>query len=264
MARLEPRVLAILSELTRGLRALKIDFCIIGALVPELLLKIPPRQLTNDADAAVTLDTLAEFEKLKRRLGEFGFVSSGLHRLTHRNGGWVDLIPYSGALAPNGSIDLAPNVRFNMAGFDKIVPNAVSVPVAPGLEVPVIPLPLYALLKLVAFADRKQTKDLTGVLHCLRHYAEEDDRRYGLDHDGVPVPFEYTRAYLLGQDGNSLGDRAVLESIGPVLEEFESPDAPIVARVAREEGRFDFDDDQRAEIEISELFRWFRAGVGLV
>ena len=77
MPRVDPLVVSALSDLARGLRALQIDFCIIGALVPELLLGVTPPRLTNDADATVILDSLADFEQLKERLGEFGFASVG-------------------------------------------------------------------------------------------------------------------------------------------------------------------------------------------
>ena len=73
MSRVDPLVVTVLSDLARGLRALEIDFCIIGALVPQLLLGVMPRRLTKDADATVALDTLADFERLKSQLAEFGF-----------------------------------------------------------------------------------------------------------------------------------------------------------------------------------------------
>ncbi len=262
MTRVDPVVVAVLSDLARGLRAFEIDFCIIGALVPELLLGVTPRRLTNDADATVVLDSLADFEQLKERLNEFGFVPTRLpYRLTRRDGGWVDLLPYSKTLAPTGRLDLARDLSFNLVGFDQIVPNAVHVSVAPDLTVPIVPLPLYVLLKFVAYGDRKEPKDLGSVLHCLRHYAEDEDRRYGLDHDGKPVPFEHTCAYLLGQDGRRFGDPPVAGAVGAVLASFESPDAAVVGLVAREEGIVLVEDDDRTEI--FELFRWFRVGVGV-
>lgn len=262
MTRVDPLVVAVLSDLARGLRSLEIDFCIIGALVPELLLGVTPRRLTNDADAIVVLETLTAFERLKERLAEFGFVPTRVpYRLTHRDGGWVDLLPYSKALAPTGHLDLTQDLSFNVAGFDQVVPNAVQVSVAPDLTVPMVPLPLYVLLKLVAYGDRKEPKDLGSVLHCLRHYAEDEDRRYGLDHDGKPVPFEHTCAYLLGQDCRRFSDRSVARSVGIVLDRFDSPDAAVVGVVAREDGRVLVDDEDRAEI--FELFRWFRVGAGV-
>jgi hypothetical protein len=55
MARIEPLLVPVVSDLARGLRALDIDFCIVGALVPELLLAAKPRRMTNDADATVVV-----------------------------------------------------------------------------------------------------------------------------------------------------------------------------------------------------------------
>ena len=262
MTRVDPLVVAALSDLARGLRALEIDFCIIGALVPELMLGVTPPRLTNDADATVVLDSLADFEQLKTRLAEFGFVPTRLpHRLTHPDGGWVDLLPYSKTLAPAGHLELARDLSFNLVGFDQVVPNAVQVSVAPDLTVPMVPVPLYVLLKLVAYGDRKEPKDLGSVLHCLRHYAEDDDRRYGLDHNGKPVPFEHTCAYLLGQDGRRFLDPLLAASVGAVLDRFDRPDAAVVGLVAREEGRVLVDDQDW--VEIFELFRWFRLGTGI-
>jgi hypothetical protein len=33
-------------------------------------------------------------------------------------------------------------------------------------------------------------KELAGVFHCLEHYLEDDERRYGAEHDGEGVPYE--------------------------------------------------------------------------
>lgn len=258
----DPLVVAILSDLARGLRALGVDFCVIGALVPELLLGVTPRRMTNDADVTVVLDSLAGFEQLKKRLAEFGFEPTRLpYRLTHRDGGWVDLLPYSEALAPTGHLELTRDLSFNLAGFNQVVPNAIQVSVAPNLSVPMVPLPLYVLLKLVAFGDRKAPKDLGSVLHCLRHYAEDDDRRFGLDHGHNSVPYEYTPAYLLGADGRTFCDAPLSRAVRGVLARFDGPDAAVVSLVAREDGLLEVGEDDR--IEIAELFRWFALGAGI-
>ena len=86
-----------------------------------------------------------------------------------------------------------------MADFSHVMPNAVRIPIDEGgRTLSVAPLPLHVLLKLVAFSDREAPTDLAGVLHCLEHYLEGDDRRYGVDHDGEGVPYEYTGAYVVG------------------------------------------------------------------
>jgi len=258
MARIEPFLIPVISDLVRGLREIGVDFCLVGALVPEILLSVRPPSMTNDVDVTVVIETLTDFERLKARLAAFGFSGTRLpYRLQHQTGGLLDLLPFSKAIAPDGRLDLGGDIIFNMTGFDQVVPNAAPVTIECDLAVPLPPLPLYVLLKLVAFSDRKTPKDLAGVLHCLEHYREDDEARYGLDHDGEGVPFEYTCAYLVGFEGRRFHDERLRETVRVVLDRFGSPDAHVVSLVARENGRF-IDDQDR--ITIFELFRWFRLG----
>jgi predicted nucleotidyltransferase len=253
---IDPLVLRVLSDLGKGLLASHVEFCVIGALVPEVLLGVPPRRRTNDADATVVVETLDQFDQLKADLAAFGFTPTRhAYRLAHSAGGWVDLLPYSRTLVPSGQLELNGGLSFNMAGFEHVMPSRLEVSVAEGLVLPIAPVPLYVLLKLVAYADRRAAKDLGGILHCLQHYAEDDERRYGLEHDGAHVPFEYTCAYLVGIDGSRFCDSMAVPVSG-VLDRFESPDAPIVGLVAGEDGRAPLEDRDR--IEIFDLFQWYR------
>ena len=59
MTRADPLVTGVLADLARGLRALEVEFCVIGALVPELLLDVAPRRMTKDADVTVLVESLA-------------------------------------------------------------------------------------------------------------------------------------------------------------------------------------------------------------
>ena len=60
MPPIDPALLSVLRDLSRGLRELTIPFGIVGALVPELLLDARPVRMTNDADAAVIVDEQRE------------------------------------------------------------------------------------------------------------------------------------------------------------------------------------------------------------
>jgi hypothetical protein len=115
------------------------------------------------------------------------------------------------------------------------------------------------MLKLVAFSDRKQPKDLAGVFHCLKNYLEDDERRYLVEHDGEGVPYEYTCAYLLGVDGRRFLDQPLSLAVGAVLNQFTDPDADLVGIVARENGRLVVEDEHRTEI--FQLFHWYRLAV---
>jgi predicted nucleotidyltransferase len=262
MPRIESGLVPVVIDLERGLRELTIPFGIVGALVPELLLDTRAQRMTNDADATVTVESLADFELLKDRLADYGFIRTRApHRLRHRDGGLLDILPFSEALAPAGRMELEEGVVFNMAGFGQVVASAIDVSIEDGPTVPVAPLPLYVLLKLVAFSDRRAPKDLGSVLHCLEHYLEQNDRRYGVDHAGAGVPYEYTCAYLLGVDGQRFLDAQVRQAVTPILDRFDEPDADIVGIAIREKGRLFADDEERTKT--FELFRWYRLGAGL-
>lgn len=120
MARLEPGILRVLTDLERGLRTLGVPFAVVGALVPELLLESRPPQMTNDGDVAVSVDSLADFDALKDRLAGFGFQpTQAPHRLQHHTGGFVDVLPFSRDIAPGGRLELQRDLVLNMAGFEQ-------------------------------------------------------------------------------------------------------------------------------------------------
>ena len=234
----------------------------VGALVPELLLDVRPLRMTNDADVTVTVESLADFEALKDRLSAFGFARTTVpHRMLHQSGGRVDILPFSHAIAPGGRLELQGDRPLNMAGFEHVVSSATATTIDDGLTLPLIPLPLYGLLKLVAFSDREVAKDLAGVFHCLQHYSDDDDRRYGVEHNGAGVPFEYTGAYLLGVDGRTFLGPQLTDAITSVLDLFVDSDANVVATVLYERGRIPAEDQDR--FDAFEHFQWYRRGLNL-
>jgi predicted nucleotidyltransferase len=118
MPRIEPALVPVVSDLARGLRDLGVPFGVVGALVPELLLDARPARMTNDADVAVVVASLHDFESLKDRLADYGFARTRLpHRMQHRSGGLADMLPFSESLAPEGRLQLQEGFVLNMAGF---------------------------------------------------------------------------------------------------------------------------------------------------
>jgi predicted nucleotidyltransferase len=247
---LDPSVERVLIALVQGLRALDVRFCIIGALVPELLLSQSPEQATLDADAVVFVPDLSTFERVKTGLAGFA-PTKYPYRLSHESGGRADILPYSDELAPEGILRLQPDIVFNMTGFGRVADAVVEVTLESGEQIPVVLVPVHVLLKLVAYADRKLEKDIGGVLHCLRNYAEDDDRRFGLEHGGVPVPYEYGSAYLLARDALPFVDDKLRQLIAPLLHILIPDDLDVN------------DKDPYRTKENREYLRWFRKGLAL-
>lgn len=262
MPRIERHLIPVVSDLACGLRELDVPFAIVGALVPELLLDVRPVRMTNDVDATVVVQNAEGYERLKDQLEAYGFSRTRApHRLQHQSGGRLDLLPFSDAIATEGRLEFERGMVLNMAGFNHVIPNAVSITLDDGPTLPVAPLSLYVVLKLVAFSDRRAPKDLASMLHCLEHYLEDSDRRYDAEHEGEGVPYEYTCAHLLGLDGRAFFDPSVSAAAQPVLAQFDDPDADVVGITARENGRFVPDEAYRSGI--AQRFRWYRLGAGL-
>lgn len=250
MPKLDPAIERVLVALVRGLRRLDVRFCVVGALVPDLLLKERPAQATLDADVVVFVPDLAAFERVKR--GLVGFQPTKYpYRLKHESGGRADILPYSEELARDGLLRLEPDYVFNMTGFDRVAGAIVEVTLDSGDIVPVVLVPLYVLLKLVAFTDRGLQKDIGSVVHCLRNYAMDDERRFGLEHEGTAVPYEYGSAYLVGVDARPLVEEKLRRLIGPLLDRLVPP------------GIGADDDERDREQENGHCLRWFRVGLGI-
>jgi hypothetical protein len=262
MPRIEPGLVPVVTDLERGLRELSVPFAVVGALVPELLLDVSPGADDQRCGRNHRCSEPCRFRDAQEPTCGLWLHS---HAITASDAAplWGPRRPppFSESIAPGGRLQLEEGFVFNMAGFGQVVPNALQTVLDGGPTLPLAPLPLYALLKLVAFSDRKQSKDLTGVFHCLQHYLEADERRYGVDHQGEGVPYEYTCAYLLGAEGRRFLDKPLRDAVTSVLDRFSDPDADVIGIIAREKGRVWIEDDERAQI--FEHFRWYRLGTDL-
>ncbi|MYN66258.1 MAG: hypothetical protein F4X11_14705 [Acidobacteria bacterium] len=74
-------------------------------------------------------------------------------------------------------------------------------------------------------------------------------------------PYEYTGAYVVGDEAKPFLDASVSVGVNAVLNGFDSPEATVIGVVARGMGKFIVEDEHR--LEIFELFRWYRLGTGL-
>jgi predicted nucleotidyltransferase len=248
-------------RLVRALDAMQRRYCLIGALVPRFLMRVPPPERTRDVDVVVDAESMADVERLVRDLRARGYADvAPPMRFRDEAGVLVDVIPYGGALAPAGRLSLPGDIELGVQGFAHLIPHAVHIELIPGLQVAVASLPLYAMLKLAAYADRRKLKDLNGFLHCARYYedVEVSERRYGLEHAGELTPLEFGGAFLLGLDGRPYRDPRLRERLTQLLERLIDPDAPDLDEVGREAGRLPTDDRWREACH--QLIHWYRLG----
>lgn len=191
---MNPELLKAVVDVNAVAEELGIKVVLVGALMMEFTAEIrpdyPQPKRTNDADFAAFVKDWADFERLRGALEAKGYRRDPRveHRLTNTEKTLrLDLIPIGG-VAQCGKI-VWPQSKFEMTviGFEEVC-TAVATEVREGLpKVPVITVPGFALLKIIAFQDRfeeqnlKYQNDVEHLAYWLEHYAligEKDDRRF--------------------------------------------------------------------------------------
>jgi predicted nucleotidyltransferase len=149
----------------------------------------------------------------------------------------------------------------NVAGFEEALESSISLQVRNDLTIRVSSVPGLAVLKLIAWQDRRRenNKDGLDLFRLLEHYAEAGnlDRLYDsqlplLESAGFDL--QLAAAELLGRDASRIchpGTR------GQIIALLSSDD--LVDQLVRQINQSGFDDDARAD-QTSVLVSRFRKG----
>ncbi|MCI0484937.1 MAG: nucleotidyl transferase AbiEii/AbiGii toxin family protein [candidate division NC10 bacterium] len=270
---IDPRVIPALTALARVLGADNRDFVLIGATVPQILLRVrqggeASARATRDVDALVAAGSWEDFERTRRRLFEVGFGPGTVrHELLFGQDVIIDLIPYGEQLVQNDRLEWPGTDQvMSTLGVEEAFASARLEELVPGLSVRVVPIPGLVLLKIVSYQDRpeERARDLSDVVYCFEHYEEDivQSRRFdlvGVDVIGEPVEFEEAGAYLLGTEVARLASpRSLLAArrlIDMIPDEYSRP----ISQILREERRMINNEGRRTEL--FRLFQVFAAGL---
>jgi predicted nucleotidyltransferase len=189
-------------------------------------------RLTEDMDFGVMVRDWATFEALRQALlagGAFeARTKDATHKLWHRSGRPLDIVPFGGVERPNRTLAWPPSEQtvFDCFGMQEAMRSGHEVRLPGGGSLLVASLPALALLKVTAWQDRKFThpgRDAGDLMLYLRHYLDCD--RY--DHAAQYYPdlfeapdyvHEVASARLLGRDLRQLLDEAAMERILQILQ----------------------------------------------
>ncbi len=172
------------------------------------------------------------------------------HKFHHRNGTEFDLLPYGGVERADRTLAWPPgeHQRMNALGFAEVASTTVAFLLPGAVRVQVVALHSLALLKLVAWSDRRLQKDAHDLFVIAKHYldAGQTDRLYETAMDIVTrddFDYEEAGAELLGRDLAALdhGDRALRGFVIELLRhETDARGARLLVsqmtRAARDEG----------------------------
>ena len=237
---LDPLSLAVIVEIQQAAETLGMPVFVIGAAARIILLEnvhgLHAGRATTDVDIAFAVDDWTQFEQLKAAMlanARFHASERLAHRLHFRavesaHAYQVDLIPFGGIETNLNMIAWPPDmaIMMNVAGFRDALAAAVGVEASPGLRIAVASLPGIAMLKLFAWADRRQEnpKDALDLLTLMRSYHEAgNEHRIYEDASALAVleavdyDPELVGAWLLGHDVSSMASVETLAGIKALL-----------------------------------------------
>ena len=207
--------------------ATRSEFFLCGATARDLLLQyahgIPTHRATQDIDFGVMVESLNEFQAIRRTLvatGRFTIVTD-MTRL-HYGDIRVDLIPFGAVEGERRIVTWPPgDVELNTLGYREALTSAIDVRLPLEVTVKVASLPIQALLKLIAWGDRnpkRGSKDAQDfrVIATSYYRVLDSDRLYDQQHllDRNDFDVQRVGAWLLGNDGG----KQLRQNAGAVLD----------------------------------------------
>ncbi len=239
--KIDAQTVDILSIVSTPAEKLKIGFFVAGATARDMILEqgyqIKVGRKTQDVDLAVILENWDIYTQLKMELlstGQFVEDPKAFYRLRFKNILPVDLIPFGTIESPPGSITWPPDhsMKMSVIGFEDAWNHTLRVRILPTLIVRFASLPGLAILKLIAWNDRRHEvpqKDAADLALVLRKYAEagNENRLYQeysdlLRQEGFDQ--ELAGAWLLGQDMSKVMQARTREVILDILKNQADPD----------------------------------------
>lgn len=231
-------------------------YLLAGATARDLLLQyahgIASGRATVDVDLAFLIETWEEFLALRQALihsGDFAEIPRcGLHKLQFRDMLEVDCLPFGGVESEDRTIAWPPENDFvmTMFGFKEAQRSSIAITLPDAAQVQVVSLPALAILKLIAWSERRLIepgKDAGDLLLILRNYLAAGNHER-LDAEGpylLGSPFDYEAAsgWLLGKDMALLLDAAGRERLARIIagEADEAGQMRLAGDMAREPDR---------------------------
>jgi predicted nucleotidyltransferase len=234
----DPSACRMLRLVDRAATAVGSRYFVAGAMARDLVLVntfgLPPGRATRDIDFGVAVENWEQFQSLKGALmesGQFVVAPEQAQRLIwtdpDRSASIViDLIPFGGFTSESKKLAWPPDkdVVMNVAGFEEALESSLQLRVEEDLVVRVASIPGLAVLKLIAWQDRRyeNDKDAADLVLLLTNYADAGnlDRIYSEELpllEAAQFDLELAGAELLGRDAARICQEKTLRELQALL-----------------------------------------------
>ena len=220
-------------EINRITSENNVPFFVVGAFARDLILTmahgIKLKRATEDIDCGIQVKSWEQFEQLKTSLnntGQFKPEEKQQQRIKYRDQVRIDIVPF-GSIEKDGQIKWPDEETVMVTlGYDEAYRDTIRVRLADDVEIVICTLPGLALMKIIAWNDRrfryrKDAQDL-GLIMLNYLYADNEERLWEGDAtDLVTDEFDYNiaSARLLGRDMGQLLSERSTDPVLKILEE---------------------------------------------
>ena len=233
---IDSREKQVLADLIIIVKTLDLQMILVGAGARLIIFdqKFGEGRGTKDWDVAISIDSWESYQMLGEALVNgnppiFQFTKTP-HRFRHIETDIdVDIVPFGAIGEPDKQIIWADSGNpMSVLGFEEALSHSTATNID-GLEIQVIDIPSFIVLKVFAWGDRGEStnKDLEDIEFILSKY-EDDDRVYNELVEELSsgyVEFLDANIYLLGQDiYRMLQDKTLIELnklLGKMIKKFD-------------------------------------------
>ena len=221
----------VLANLVTIFKELECPMILVGGGARLLIfdLKFGEGRSTTDWDVAVSLEGWEAYEKLREKLvnGDPPHFKIKTAKISHKfvhiaTNIEVDIVPFGEIGEPDKQIFWSESDNLmNLLGFSEALSHAKT-EIIDGLEIQVINIPTFVVLKVFAWGDRGEStnKDLEDIEFILSKYEDDDRVYYELVEElsSGSVDFIDANIYLLGQDIHKMLQDKTLTELNILLE----------------------------------------------
>lgn len=228
----------ILRAVAEEAQAEQVDYMLVGATARDILLThvfgLAARRATYDVDFTIAVKDWDQFDALRARLIARGtFIPGGQarQRLYYKGDQGdlnyhLDLVPFGQITQGSDELAWPPDMKviMNLAGYDDVLAAAERVTFLPGFDGKVVSLAGLAILKLVAWSDRRleNPKDAHDLIHLMDSYAAAGNIDRVYEEDGVIEAGDYdpdlAGVYLLGKDIRRVASEQTIAVLTQIVE----------------------------------------------
>ena len=208
-------------------------FMLVGALARDILLEhihvISAGRRTLDMDIGVLVDTWDHYLELTATLTakqEFQKVNPNIqHRFRFKGKALIDIVPFGALADDQGDIYWPPDddPKMSIIGFQEALDHSIPVSVDKDLIIMVASLPGLAMLKLLAWADRRYLtgNDVHDLVLIMDYYGQVNRERLFDEHPELLVEYDHDEDLagrkLLGRDMLSLMSEGTWKAVMRII-----------------------------------------------